>query len=329
MKTKAGIGGTFNVLHKGHKTLFEKAFERADELIVGLVSDRMALDRKKIVRPYAERRRNLEKYLINFGKIYEIVMIEDIFGPAVSREDIRYLIVSERSQKNAKEINRGRKKRGLDPLEIEVVPTVMAEDFLPISSSRIIGNEIDIDGRLLIPLHVRVGSTNPVKVEAVRRVLRPLYGLLEVEAVKVDTGVPKEPRGDEVLKGAIGRAKAAIGDAHLGVGIEAGLFWSKPLKWYFDVQFCAIIDSTGRLTIGHGPGFWYPPKVIEEVEKGSSVDEAMFKLTGIEDIGHRMGSVGYLSKELINRTTLTEEAVIAAFIPRIMPELYSEIWRKL
>jgi len=310
-------------------SLLERAFELADEVLIGITSDRMALGSREIVRPFSERQRDLERYLTRFAKPYQIEKIEDIFGPAIADEDLRLLIVSERSKENANEINTEREKRGLEPVEIEVIPTVYAEDFQAVSSSRILKNEIDSDGRLLVPLRISVGSENPVKIEAVRRVFRPLYGLLEVEGFEVETGVAKQPRSDEVLLGAINRAKEAIGNSHLGIGIEAGLFWNEVLEWYFDIQFCAIVDSNGRITVGHGPGFWYPPDVIDKVEKGASVDEAMFNITGIESIGHRMGSVGYLSKELMNRTALTEQAIIAALIPRIRPELYAKLWKKL
>ncbi|HDP97288.1 MAG TPA: inosine/xanthosine triphosphatase [Euryarchaeota archaeon] len=323
---KSGIGGTFNMLHRGHMALFERAFEISDEILVGVVSDRMALGTRKIVRPFAERRRTLQKYLSTFGKPFDIVSIDDRFGPAISSEELDFLIVSEESNKTAIELNERRKGRGLSPLEIVVVPTVIAEDFRPIRSARIIDKEIDAEGRLLVPLKVNVGSDNPVKVEAVRRILRPLYGMIEVKGAHVDSEVPRQPKEDEVIEGAINRARNAIGDAHLGIGIEAGLIWNERLKWFFDVQYCAIVDSLGKMTIGHGPGFWYPPSVIDDVKSGMSVDESMFKLTGIASIGHRMGSVGYLSKELINRTELTEIAVVTAFIPRVRPELYGRIW---
>lgn len=326
---KTGIGGTFNVLHRGHMALFERAFALSNEILVGMVSDRMALGTRKIVKPFAERRRILENYLLTFGKPFEIVPIDDRFGPAISSEELEYLIVSEESNRTAYELNERRKGRGLPPLKIEVVPTVLAEDFRPIRSSRIIGKEIDAEGRLLVPLKVNVGSDNPIKVEAVRRILRPLYGLIDVNGVHVDSEVPRQPKEQEVIEGAVNRARNAIGNGHLGIGIEAGLIWNERLDWFFDVQYCAIVDSLGKMTLGHGPGFWYPPSVIEDVKDGMSVDESMFKLTGIGAIGHRMGSVGFLSKELINRTELTEMAVIAAFIPRIRAELYSTIWKQL
>jgi hypothetical protein len=66
-------------------------------------------------------------------------------------------------------------------------------------------------------------------------------------------------------------------------------------------------------------GFVYPPRVLEEVLQGRTVGEVMSELTGIEKIGHKGGAIGYLSKNLLTREQLTEQAVLMALIPRIRP----------
>ena len=55
---------------------------------------------------------------------------------------------------------------------------------------------------------------------------------------------------------------------------------------------------------------------------GGTVGEKMSEITEIEEIGHKMGSIGYLSDGMIDRTALTEIAVLMALIPRIRKELY-------
>jgi len=87
---------------------------------------------------------------------------------------------------------------------------------------------------------------------------------------------------------------------------------------------CAIVDTSGRCTVGHGPGFEYPPEVVKAVLAGGTVGDTMSKLTGIEDIGHKSGSIGYLSDGMIDRTALTEISVLMALVPRIRRELYPE-----
>ncbi len=169
---------------------------------------------------------------------------------------------------------------------------------------------------------VHVGTRNPVKAEAVSIAFARMLGQVEVQAVGVDPGVPAEPFGEEIARGAVRRARQALGDGDYGVGIEAGLSWNEVLRTYFDVQFCAIIDKDGVITAGHGPGFVYPPKVLAQVKQGRAVGEVMGQLTGIPDIGKREGSIGFLSKGALTRTELTQQAVLAALIPRIRPEMY-------
>ena len=326
--TKAVIGGTFNVLHRGHRALFERACALSDELIIGLVSDKMARSTRKDVRPYKMRKMELERYLASLDIRYQLIEIDDIYGTADSAEDLDILVVSDNSKKNGELINKERRKKGLKELSIEVVPSIISEDFVPISSTRILRGEIDKEGKLLGPLRVNVGSANEAKISAVESILKPLYGAIEINSVDVLSGVPEQPMNEEVLQGAINRAKAAIKNAHLGIGIEAGLFWHDALQSYIDIQFCAIVDSQGGVTVGHGPGFCYPPAVIEKIRKRKTVGEAMYELTGIKSIGRKSGAVGYLSKGLIDRKELTEMAIRMAFIPRIRPELYRDIIRK-
>jgi inosine/xanthosine triphosphatase len=149
-------------------------------------------------------------------------------------------------------------------------------------------------------MKVAVGSTNPVKVNAVREVFQEIYGEVEVVPVEVDSGVPNQPVGlGETIKGAINRARRAIErtDADFGVGIEAGLYHVPgTLTGYMDVQFCAVVDRKGRITLGHGPGFEYPPGVIRRVfEEGVAVGIAMGELVNEPELKRKVGAIGVLT----------------------------------
>jgi len=323
---RAGVGGTFNVIHKGHELLFETAFAIADSVEVGLTSDEFAKSIKSVpVAPYFIRKAGLAKFLERYGKPFEIVMISEVRGTAATSETLDALVVSPETREHADEINELRRRNGLRPLKVFAIKNVKADDTRPISSSRILRGEIDKDGRLLRPLKVSVGSTNQVKIDAVRNIFTQAFGLVEVVSVDPPEGLDKQPREDKVPQGAISRAKKAIEDAKadFGVGVEAGLFHNDMLDKYLDIQYCAIVDASGRMTVGHGPGFEYPPKVIEAVLEGKTVGDTMSKMTGIDKIGHKMGSIGYLSDGMIDRTSLTELSVLMALIPRIRNELYA------
>jgi inosine/xanthosine triphosphatase len=325
--TRVGVGGTFNVIHKGHVQLFETAFTAGDSVEVGLTSDEFAKSIKTVpVAPYFQRKAALTKFLQRFGKPFDVVMISDMKGTAATSETMEAIVISPETRQNADEINELRRRNGLRPLKVFAIKEVRADDARAISSSRIVKGEIDKDGRLLRPIKVAVGSTNKVKIDAVRNIFMQAFGLVEVVSVEPEHGVGKQPREKQTIDGAIQRAKNALSKvgADFGVGIEAGLFYNSVLQKHLDIQYCAIVDSSGKMTVGHGPGFEYPPEVIRAALDGGSVGDTMSQITQIEKIGHKQGSIGYLSDGLIDRTSLTEIAVLMALIPRIRKELYEQ-----
>jgi len=319
---RVAVGGTFDILHVGHEALLEAAFSLGGEVSIGLTSDAMALRSRAVVNPYATRRKRLEAWLRSHGhRAARIVPIEDEFGPAAT-EPFDALVVSADREKVAEALNGERARRGLPPLGVHVVPMVLAQDDAPIAARRIRAGEIDRRGRLLRPLRVNVGSTNPVKVRAVRNVFAGIFPKTRVKGLEVTPKVSEQPFEAESIDGAINRAQEALGDADYGVGVEAGLFWNEAIHDYLDVQYCAVVDKRGRVTLGHGPGFSYPPAVVRMAKAGRTVGAAMEELTGKKGIGRTIGAIGYLTEGRMDRTKLTETAVLMAMAPRLRKELY-------
>ena len=323
---RVATGGTFNVIHVGHETLFETAFSVGDSVVVGLTSEEFARSIKKVpVRPYEERRKGLERFLSRYGKPFEIVPISDPMGTAATSAELDAIVVSSETRSTASDINERRVRQGLSPLKVYCIRSVKGDDAMTVSATRVLKGEIDRDGRRLQPLRVAVATGNDVKIRAVRNVFAQIFGYVEVVGVDVCCS-SNQPRGEGTITGSVERAKAAIAKSHAdyGVGIEAGLFDIPVLGRHFDVQYCTIVDSGGNATYGHGPGFEYPPSVTKAALHGEPVGEVMSRLTGVERIGHRSGSIGYLSEGAIDRTSLTEIAVLMALIPRLRRELYVE-----
>ena len=319
---KAAVGGSFNVLHLGHRTLIDKAFEVGEEVAVGIMSDTFVKAQKKTSIPLEKRLAALMEYLSSKDKKYSINVIENAQGNLLTDEELEILVVSPETFTEAEQLSKTRVAKGMNPLRIVKIGYVLADDCTPISSTRIIEGEMDETGRLLRPMRLGIGSDNPVKVQAVRNVMSRIYGEVQIRPLRVNISVPNEPWGDEVEHGAIERARKSIGTNDYGVGIEAGIFEHR--GDLYDIQFCAVVDKMGRVTIGHGSGFKSPPRVAESLRKGSSVGQAFQELYGQDRSGRSEGAIGYLTYGMLNRVELTEHAVIAAMVPRIRKELYFE-----
>jgi len=147
------VGGTFDEFHKGHKALLKKAFEVGNRVFIGVSSDDLV---KKWGKPhkiatYEERLDDLKSFLRRQGVLdrAEILPLHDPYGVTVSSSSLDGLVVSPETEARAYEINEKRKFKGLKPLKIIVVEMVLAEDSVPVSTTRIRQKEIDRDGRLL------------------------------------------------------------------------------------------------------------------------------------------------------------------------------------
>ncbi len=311
--TTAAVAGTFNILHEGHKALIRRAFEIADHVVIGITSDRMASGGRDKHVPMVIRRRELESFvsLLGSARIFEI---DDMYGPDEIMDGVDFLVVSEETLDNGRKVNDRRRSRGLEPLELSVVPLVMSDRGEKISASSILEGRYGRQGKSTV-VDIAVGSTNMVKVSAVRAVMERVYGDVRITARDVDSGVPQQPFGEQTHQGSLNRARAAIEGHEMAVGIEAGVF--EMLDGLYDIQHCTIIDKEGRETYGQGSGFRYPDAVAELVRSGMTVGNSMREIYGDTDIGKKQGAVGLLSKGLIDREKLTEQAVIAAMIPRL------------
>jgi inosine/xanthosine triphosphatase len=319
---KVGVAGTFNVLHRGHRTLLNRAFELGDWIVVGITSDSLASN-KRFHIPLERRMEGLKDYLSSKDKKWEIEILQDGMGSAAYDKKLGILVVSQGTVRNAERINEVRTSKGLKPLVVEEIKHVLGEDCTTITSTRVLEGEIDEDGRLLRPLRVEVGSDNPVKVEAVRNIMEEIYRKVQVQSVDVTTTVGEQPWGDKILQGAKERAKSAIGKADYGVGIEAGILEMD--DGLYGIQFCAIIDKECAVTSGQSSGFRYPPEIEDKIRDGTAVSKAFDDLYGTKDVGHHEGAIGFLTKGMLNRQQLSEQAVLAAMVPRMRPDIYFEV----
>ena len=147
------LGGTFEILHKGHRKLLSKALQLGDRIVIGLTSDEFVARKQKkhTHSKYDKRHENLTTFLSNIGMSdrVEIIPLKDPYGPTIDDTKIDGIVTSRETMKTALEINKIRTQKKFEPLRIYVVDFMLAKDGLPISVSRILSGVIDKEGKIL------------------------------------------------------------------------------------------------------------------------------------------------------------------------------------
>jgi pantetheine-phosphate adenylyltransferase len=136
---KVCLGGTFNIIHRGHELLFERAFENDNQVFIGLTSDDLIEGKKTVdVDDYLTREGNLRSFLDGKGwkGRFTITELKDELGPA-AHKDFDAIIVSEETRDGAHAINAQRESNSLEPLKIFAVKLALAETGEIISATKI------------------------------------------------------------------------------------------------------------------------------------------------------------------------------------------------
>ena len=109
-------------------------------------------------------------------------------------------------------------------------------------------------------------STSAVKIEACRSAFSHL-GELKIIPVKVQSGVPEQPIGQETLTGAynrIGAAEHAVPNADLYVSIENGVF---PEGGRYVDRAVVVLKSPSKTEVAYSDGVEFPTASVDEARK--------------------------------------------------------------
>lgn len=167
---------------------------------------------------------------------------------------------------------------------------------------------------------INVGSTNEVKVGAVRTIAAeyPLLADADVRGRNVASGVSEQPKSlDETLRGAMQRAKGCFDGCDYAFGIESGLVPVPYTKTgYMDVTACAIYDGK-EFHIGLSSLFECPRDVTDLImNDGLDMAQAFHQCgyTSNPKLGSAEGAIGILTKGRVTRKDYTMQALRMALI---------------
>ena len=143
-----GIGGTFDHFHKGHEEFIRFASSLAQEVLIGITSEKLTLQKSysQSIQSYEERRTAVLKFCQRNHIKVRSIELNDSYGPTLEDSKVRAIAVTEETQPGAKLINTLREKLGLRPLVVHVMALVKDENGEPIHSVRIRNGEINRQG---------------------------------------------------------------------------------------------------------------------------------------------------------------------------------------
>jgi len=176
-------------------------------------------------------------------------------------------------------------------------------------------------------MKVLVGSTNPVKLNAVNEAFSKFFNEVEVIGLEAPSGVPAQPVNEESFTGAENRAinVKRIGEekglkANFFVGVEGGII-NLHDKWFAFGCMC-IIDDEGRKGFGLSPHFELSKDIANELLKGVELGVVMDRLLGEKDTKKKDGSIGYFTKGVMSRKDFYIGGLITALVPFINKDFY-------
>lgn len=169
-------------------------------------------------------------------------------------------------------------------------------------------------------MKIIVGSTNPVKINAVRVVFEEAWSGCQVSGVEVESGVASQPMSeDETRRGAMNRAKLCVVNADYGVGIEGGV--QEIDGKLFECAWVAVINKSGEVGMGGGLYFELPEKIARRIQKGEELGPIMQELMQY-DVKRSDGAIGVLTKGMLTRQAAYEQIVKSAIVRFVSKEWF-------
>ncbi|PIR61863.1 MAG: inosine/xanthosine triphosphatase [Candidatus Pacebacteria bacterium CG10_big_fil_rev_8_21_14_0_10_44_11] len=188
-------------------------------------------------------------------------------------------------------------------------------------------------------MQIFVGSTNPVKINAVTQAVAETFPTAVITSLDVPSGIADQPRSDqETRRGAYNRAVAAMHDGFdqlklkqpktnknaevLAIGLEGGVFEMPDSELWSTVWAC-VVDAQGNTFESNGARFKVPDTIAKAIRAGGEMGPVVSKLMGGKDIRRGQGAIGVITNNFIDRTE--EYSVIAKMALGLW---YGQDWQK-
>src|ERR1035437_8329917 len=131
-------GGTFDLLHAGHKAFIKDVLNTSEKVILGITDDSYVQDFKNNlgVEDFQTRQFAVEQFLssIHANDRIKIVGISNAYEPYLETSlDYQAIVVTEQTAKAAEQINAKRQQNNVPKLEVVVSPMKKAANGQPIS----------------------------------------------------------------------------------------------------------------------------------------------------------------------------------------------------
>lgn len=174
-------------------------------------------------------------------------------------------------------------------------------------------------------IKVVVGSTNPIKIAAVRSAFTRVWPeqTWDIQGLKVPSGIPDQPTHDEeTIRGARNRARRALeeGNAAYGVGLEGGL--QRVDGYWFESGWVVIVDGKGGEGIGSSIRLPLPECMVRMIEQGMELGEVVDEIFQQRNSGQTAGFFGLMTEGAITRETAYADGVVSALGCFVQAELF-------
>ncbi len=176
-------------------------------------------------------------------------------------------------------------------------------------------------------IHVVVGSTNPVKVQAAKSALEQLFPHSDIHChgSHAPSGVADQPMtAPETLQGAINRVEYCqsapeIEKADLYIAIEGGVdnFTYGPATFAY-----VVIAHQSQRLVGRSALLPLPPIIYNALNEGEELGDVMDRLFNTKNIKQQGGAIGLLTRGAATRESTYTQALILAMAPLLNDELY-------